>query len=111
MDIKKTVDNINAIREIANSLNNIELKDKIVELSEEMLELRTENINLKEKLAIQQNFKMEFKNNMYWNNLDNKEEGPYCSACWDKETKAIRLHQLNKSYICPICKNQISKGI
>lgn len=39
-----------------------------------------------------------FKNNAYWF----KEDGPFCSACWDMEENKVRLHLFEDGWAqCP----------
>ena len=61
MDIKTTLDNIKAIKEIADSTQNIELKSLIVDLKEEILELKEENQKLKAELAKKTDYNMIFE--------------------------------------------------
>lgn len=110
MDIKKTLDNIKAIKEIADSTQNIELKSFIVDLKEQILELKEENQKLKEELAKKTDYNMIFEKNAYWNIKDGKNEGPYCSACWDKSHTPIRMKNNLYTYECPVCKNKIENG-
>jgi len=112
MPIKKFLDNFNALKEIVDTVKkNKELQKIIVNLEEQVLELRKENSNLKEQLSKKQEFNMEFKRNVYWNiKTDGKEEGPYCSSCYDKNKEAIRLHDLGDCYSCHICKYHAAKG-
>jgi len=50
---------------------------------------------------------MQYENNMYYEvKSDGKKDGPYCSACWDKDSKAIRMHLSGRNtYECPVCKS------
>lgn len=66
MDIKTTLDNIKAIKEIADSTQNIELKSLIVDLKEEILNLRQENLDLKQQLSQKVEHNMVFENKVYW---------------------------------------------
>lgn len=114
MDIKTTLDNIKAIKEIADSTQNIELKSLIVDLKEEILELKTENQKLKEELSRLQEKKLLFENCVYWCiKEDNTKDGPYCPVCWDKDKKLIRLPEIVNSMgygpirSCYVCGNHI----
>ncbi|MEI8390246.1 MAG: hypothetical protein WCG23_10235 [bacterium] len=112
MNIKTVLDNVNAIKEIADSIQNIELKSIIVDLKEQVLELKEENLNLKEKLSKQEDFNMIFEDNKYWNtNENNVKDGPYCPACWDNNKKTIRFNEAKMSFHCPVCKNTVSKNL
>lgn len=100
--LKNIMDNINTAKELADKLNNLELKSVIVDLKEQILELREENVSLKTKLQEKEKYDMHFKHNVYWNPDEN--DGPYCSKCWDHDKKAVRLLKQNKDYYCPVCK-------
>lgn len=113
MDIKTTLDNIKAIKEIADSTQNIELKSLIVDLKEEILNLRQENLDLKQQLSRKLEHNMIFENKVYWDvKEDETKDGPYCPVCWDRDCKAIRLGPLqvagpNSTHHCYVCKNNI----
>lgn len=107
--VKDILDNVSAIREIADATANLELKSAIIDLKEQILEIRQENLVLKERLMKQSSFNMVFKINSYYNVLDNGGwEGPYCSGCWDEKNVAVRLHTRDDGYACcPVCKNEV----
>lgn len=100
--LKSIMDNINTAKELADKLNNLELKLVIIDLKEQVLNLRDENVNLKEQLSEKEKYDMHFKRNMYWN--PDETDGPYCSKCWDDNKKAVRLAKVNNSYYCPVCR-------
>lgn len=68
---------------------------------------------LKEHLKLVANLNLVFENNVYYQNLGNREkDGPFCSCCFDNEEKLIRLHNnldQNDSnlYYCPKCKIKV----
>lgn len=84
---------------IAKSIDNMDLKDKILEmqnlffdLTDENRELRLENESLKNSQVLSS--QLDFKNNGYFLN----DEGPYCTRCWDAEHKLIRLSTLGPAH-------------
>lgn len=91
---------------------NIELYLKLIDLSREALELTEENKKLKEEINDYRKVKnledkLIFKDNAYYLN----EEGPYCSTCWDKDKKLIRMHfHSGTRYDCNACKTSIGKA-
>lgn len=107
--VKDILDNVNAIREIAETTANLELKSAIIDLKEQVLDLRQENLKLKEKLIKQESYNMKFRSNAYYNICGNGEmEGPYCSGCWDGKNMAVRLHCRETGYTCcPVCKKEM----
>ncbi|MBR4507319.1 MAG: hypothetical protein IKP24_02170 [Alphaproteobacteria bacterium] len=116
----KILEYIDRAKEIADSLDNVALKSIILDLQGELLQLQQDNLELKQMLRNQEDYRMEFFNDVYWNVLSNGEkDGPFCSACWDKDKKAVRLHEIflgvvgrsnfPNSYKCPICGTCVSK--
>lgn len=107
MNVKTVLENVNAIKEIADSMQNLDLKEKIVDLKEQVIELREENINLKEELNKKNQLNMVFEKNTYWNiNHTDKKDGPFCSACWDNNSKSVRMQRRDDGFArCPVCKN------
>lgn len=95
MNIKTALDNIKAIKEIADITQNIELKSLIVDLKSEIIELKEENQNLKEKLSKILAKNLHFENCVYWDiNQEGIKDGPYCPVCWDKDKKLVRLPEI-----------------
>ena len=109
------IDNAKEVVKIIQQIDNIELYRKILDLQSEINNLVSENTSLKqqlqecqERLLIQQS--LMFEDNVYMKKLSNeKEEGPFCTACWDKEKKLTRLHFYgNEAYLqCPVCQNTV----
>ena len=114
MNIKTALDNIKAIKEIADITQNIELKSLIVDLKSEILELKEENQNLKEELSKIQDIDLIFENCVYWKiNQDGVKDGPFCPVCWDKDKKLVRLPEIVDAVgygpirSCYVCNNHI----
>lgn len=111
--IKEITEDIKTILDIAEKTQNIELKNLIVDLKEKVLNLKEENLILKEKLSIQENFNMIFYNNVYYDEKpDGLKIGPYCTNCFDRDKKAIRLIDkvgTSNCLECPSCKTVIKK--
>jgi len=79
-------------------IDNIDLYRRMLELQTQVMALFEENRSLKEQLATRAQLK--FKKNAYWMNDD----GPFCSRCWDAESKLVRLHQQEGCVPrCPSC--------
>jgi hypothetical protein len=64
------------------------------------------------KFEIASKVKPIVRNNAYWlPNKDGTEDGPFCTKCWDDDTKQIRLNPLDPPYSkCPKCKNIYQTG-
>lgn len=98
-----------------------DLKIKINELYGENIKLKEENFSLKRELEKAKDFtelksKLIHKDNHYFIKENDKEDGPFCTKCFDADNKLIRLHQGNliegvQYFTCPNCKTQTSTGI
>jgi len=68
-----------------------EIQEKLSEYQKKIQNLEEENKELKEKLKIKEN--LIFENNVYWLKRENgNKDGPFCTRCWDKDNKLIRLY-------------------
>lgn len=91
-------------------LGNLELYQKMLNLyndllnvHEEKLRLQEENEKLKQQLLI--NKTLIYKDGWYWMEGNGKEDGPFCTRCWDVTQKLVRTLDLENGYaICPECK-------
>lgn len=84
----------------------LEVQEKLLEMQSKIQDLEKENSELKEKLKIKEN--LIYRNNVYWINNKDKEDGPFCPRCWDADKKLVRLQPFDKSdysYDCPNCKS------
>jgi hypothetical protein len=85
---------------LIDKVNNLDLYRKVTELQTQVIDLLEENRALKSQLATREQLK--FDRNTYWLHG----EGPFCSACYDKDARLVRLH-LAKSRTtaphCPVC--------
>lgn len=92
------VDNIKDVANIVRKADNIDLYRQILDLQQEALELVEENNNLKTELQeirkstdIQE--KLVFEDNSYFIRDEYRNDGPYCTTCWDYEGKLVRMHE------------------
>ena len=86
----------------------LEAQEKIIELREAALELQEENINLKEeinnlkqKLLEEKTFN--FDGDVYWYEIDDKKDGPFCPTCNDTKELKVRLHKDGPGWWCKGC--------
>jgi hypothetical protein len=87
------VDNIDLVKHV------LALQQDVLSLVEENRALKNENRGLKEQAATRE--KLKFLQNSYWTDDG---DGPFCSRCWDAETKLVRLHKMRgASPSCPSC--------
>ncbi len=92
------VDTLKETVGLIQKVDNIDLYQKMLELQTQTVALVEENRALRDRLAVRD--QLAFRRNAYWRGDD----GPYCSRCWDDETKLIRLHDDGKWLPqCPKC--------
>lgn len=96
---------------IAQKADNIDLYQKILDIQALALDLQYDNLKLIEEIKKLKkdeeiDSKLIFKNNSYYMKDNEKEDGPFCSVCWDKDRKLVRMHKDSSYYmyrwICPI---------
>ncbi len=102
------------IGKVLQKAGNIELYEKLISIQETALQLLEDNKDLKDNIhELENQLKIKntlvFKENTYYS-VDaegSKEEGPFCSNCWDKDRKLIHMHETvyGKKFWCPTCKN------
>ncbi len=86
-----------AQQKILNQQEEIALKQEKINL------LKKQNEKLSEKIKTQN--KLIYEENSYWIVEDNNKIGPYCSNCWDSNTRRVRMHDRDGGYyLCPSCK-------
>jgi hypothetical protein len=83
---------------LVQKIDNIELYRKILDLQSDALKMVEENGKLKEEIkelekAFQIKDQLIFENNHYYVLKDDSKDGPYCTYCWDKDRKLVRLHK------------------
>ncbi len=79
-------------------VDNLPLYRKVLELQNQINELVEENRRLKDRLGTRD--QLTFRKNAYWR----ADDGPFCSRCWDSETRLVRLHtQQGYKPQCPSC--------
>jgi len=86
-----------------------DLKMRLADLKTAYAALQDENRELKEKIRTLEKDNEEppvYKNGAYYSQNG---DGPFCSACYDKDKKLIRLTKLPTmirlgNHYCPVCK-------
>ncbi|TGB04682.1 hypothetical protein [Halobacillus salinus] len=110
------MDTLKTVAGLAQRVGDIELHQQIIGLQTEVYGLLEENHQLrmemkenKDKQEIEK--QLIFEDNFYYlsPNPGVYESGPYCSGCWDKENKLVRLHTyetFSDVFLadCPVCK-------
>ena len=127
------IDSIKKLAELAKKSQNVELREGILDLREQLLSakealldvkqelsvykeesiaLKNENAQLKQQLENPQTSKPQLvtKDGLYFLVKEDKTtDGPFCTGCYDKSEKTIRLSKMPDalkelgSYKCPVC--------
>lgn len=90
----------------------IELYQKLLAIQEKDLEVQEENKTLKAEIEELKRVasisgSIQFKDNAYYLTGN---DGPYCSCCWDRDNKLVRLHTtVYRYFVCPACKTNTDK--
>lgn len=103
---------------LAQTVNNAELYDKMIELRGMMSEMQDEIDRLKDenrsyKIRIQEleeinilKEDIELHEDPYITLKNDPEHIKYCAVCWNKDHKLIPVAFLINHYNCPICKSK-----
>lgn len=127
------IDTIKKLAELAKKSQSVELREGILDLREQLLSakealldvkqelsaykeenvlLKNENIQLRQQIENSQNKTPQLihKNGVYFSIEEDKtNDGPFCTGCYDKEKKTIRLSKMPEvmkplgNYKCPVC--------
>jgi hypothetical protein len=101
------VEHIKEVADLVKKFNNIELDWRILKLEEEVLDRSCEKRRVEEKAeelerALKIRSELTFRENQYYLICDGKEDCPYCSLCWHRERKLIRMHDSSMlGVVCP----------
>lgn len=104
------------MKESSKSLEEAETKDKLADLISALADAKVELANVQEMLLhndkeirelnerLELRNKMKYRKPIYYMEVDEEEDGPYCQHCFDKHGQAIRLQILHRgSYRCAAC--------
>ena len=105
-------DGIKDAAKVIQKADNIELYEKLLDLSAQALELQNDNARL-----IEENKKLKQKEDIcgrvvrhedtYITLKDDNDEIMYCSCCWDSSNKLIQVRKDDAGYfLCHLCKNR-----
>lgn len=110
------IENVKAAAKLAQQIGSIDLYQKILDLQAEALELVEQNATLKAELrelreTIVTDQSLTFEDNFYWRKApEGPKDGPFCSACWDREKVLVRLQRVSNCYGCPCCGRVLGEG-
>lgn len=117
--IKHSIDIAKAIKDADSTLEKAELKLKIAELIESLADAKVsvtelqEIIQEKDKRIKELESSLENKPNLvrHWGKYFETDENgnptgdPYCSNCWDSNSKLIHLNRIGSIYTCGTCQS------
>lgn len=95
----------------------LNIQEKLLEMQNRIFDLEGENRELKSKLSERE--KILLRAGVYYKIIeDGKEDGPFCTLCYDDEQKFIRMEKGNYSFgvpsdpvrysqRCPKCKKYV----
>jgi hypothetical protein len=68
---------------------------------------------LTEQLSTQQSLKHDGEH--YWSEKDGRQDGPFCSVCWDVDKKLVRMRVYRtasggRDYVCDYCGHHRGKS-
>ncbi len=84
--------------QLVQKIDNIQLYRTILDLQSDALKIVDENSKLRDQVKeLEAAFAIKdsliFENNSYFVVKETGREGPYCTLCWDKDRKLVRLHK------------------
>lgn len=120
IEVGAAIGTLKALTGFIRDSGKIELTQQVIELQQTLLALLAENAEavgrnmeltkeldrLKQVLEKREAF--EFDRNAYWRVEGDSRDGPFCSRCFDADSKAVRLTENTTNRgVCPNCKNRV----
>jgi hypothetical protein len=107
------VENVKEIADLIGKFHDIELNRRILKLEEEVIDLTRDKRRAEERVdelqrVISTKKDLTFRGNEYYLKTAQGEDGPFCSLCWDRDHKLIRLHS-GRIEPCPACYQATAK--
>jgi hypothetical protein len=101
------IENMKDVADLVKQFGDIELNRRILTLENEVLDLSRDKRRADEKVEELQRVisiknDLTFRGNEYYLKTTDGEDGPFCSLCWDRDQKLIRLHS-GRIEPCPAC--------
>ena len=103
------VENMKEVADLIKKIGDIDLNRRILKLEEEVIDLSRDKRRAEEKVeALESELKIRkqlvFRNDQYFLKDGDKEDGPFCSLCWDRHHTLVRFHvQSAFGAQCPAC--------
>ncbi|WP_099361486.1 hypothetical protein [Fredinandcohnia onubensis] len=106
------LETLKGVGKLVKDIGDIELNSKIIDLQNEVFSLVEENHQLRKRVdeletieSLENSLKV--KGHFYYKENGDKEDGPFCTSCWDNNSKLIRCHISDPYDItistCPVC--------
>ena len=108
------LDTLKALGFAISKTKDLKLLEKFISFQQSAMELFDENRKLKAELeTLNKGNKIQgaivYKDGVYFLKNNNKESGPYCTRCFDKDKNLIRLRIWENGYAsCLECKSDFS---
>lgn len=91
----------------------LDAQQQLLAMQEEIASLKAENSELRDKLSERDS--LIFEDNAYYKEVQGQEkEGPFCSKCYDSDSKLIRMRVYDVVggwAFCPNCKKPTPRSI
>jgi hypothetical protein len=116
------VDNFKDLFKVAESVNNLDLYKKLSELQTRVMEVEEENRGLKDRVGqligqLSTRDSLVHDGERYWSQRDGKRDGPFCSTCWDVDSRLVRMRTYQSygtgrtAYTCDYCGRHRGKPV
>ncbi len=106
------LDTLKALGNAISKTKDLKLLEKFISFQQSAMELFDENRKLKTELEILNRGKklqgtIVYKDGVYFLRNNDKESGPYCTRCFDKDKNLIRLRMWENGYAtCLECRSE-----
>ena len=106
--LKSTADVLLEVNKIEQYKQILEVQSQLLQMQDDIYNLKIENRDLKDRLINKE--KLKHSRNSYWIQQDDKNDGPFCTGCWDKDNNLVRFTEHERSTYgkCPVCGNSAS---
>jgi len=91
------------LAKLAQKLGNIEVYERVISLQSQVMELIGANMSLREEMQpLKEELRklndrteitksLKHQNNNYYTVVAGKEDGPFCTVCWDVDKRLVRM--------------------
>jgi hypothetical protein len=122
------IDSTKELAKLAQQIGNIEVYNQVIALQSQVMELMSDNMKARDELRASQDEIRTLRDNAelakslnhdgerYWLTKDGRKDGPFCSTCWDIDSKLVRMKTYQAyetretSYVCDYCGRHRSRG-